>query len=95
MSAPQASKTDLIKNVAHRLDTTDAEAGKAVEAVLEGIAMWAKGNKLIIRGFGTFEVKHKAARMGRDIRTGLPVEVAARDVLTFKAAKPAAAKAGA
>jgi DNA-binding protein HU-beta len=90
MSAPQASKTDLIKNVAHRLDTTDAEAGKAVEAVLEGIAMWAKENKLIIRGFGTFEVKHKPARTARNLRTGMPVEVAAKDVLTFKAAKPKA-----
>ena len=87
MSAPQASKTDLIKNVAHRLDTTDAEAGKAVEAVLEGIAMWAKENKLILRGFGTFEVKHKPARTARNMHTGLPVEVPARDVLTFKAAK--------
>jgi len=90
MSAPQASKTDLIKNVAHRLDTTDAEAGKAVEAVLEGIAMWAKENKLIIRGFGTFEVKHKPARTARNMRTGMPVDVPARDVLTFKAAKPKA-----
>ena len=87
MSAPQASKSDLIKNVAARLDETEATAAKAVEAVLEGIAMWATSNKLIIRGFGTFEVKHKAARTARNVRTGLPVEVPARDVLTFKAAK--------
>lgn len=88
MSAPQASKTDLIKNVAHRLDTSEADAAKAVEAVLEGISMWAKGNKLIIRGFGTFEVKHKPARTARNPGTGQPVEVAAHDVLTFKAARP-------
>ncbi|MCU0902418.1 MAG: HU family DNA-binding protein [Tabrizicola sp.] len=87
MSAPQASKSDLIKNVAHRLDTTEAAAAKAVEAVLDGIGMWAKEKKLILRGFGTFEVKHKAARTARNVRTGLPVEVAARDVLAFKAAK--------
>jgi len=87
MSAPQASKTDLIKKVAIQLDTTETAAAKAVEAVLEGIGMWAKSNKLIIRGFGTFEVKHKPARTARNVRTGLPVEVAARDVLTFKAAK--------
>lgn len=87
MSAPQASKTDLIKNVAHRLDTTEAEATRAVEAVLDGIGTWAKNNKLILRGFGTFEVKHKPARTARNVRTGLPVEVPARDVLTFKASK--------
>lgn len=90
MSAPQASKTDLIKNVAARLDETEATAAKAVEAVLEGISMWAASNKLIIRGFGTFEVKHKPARTARNVRTGLPVDVPARSVLTFKAAKPKA-----
>ncbi len=90
MSASQASKTDLIKGVALALNTNEAAAAKAVDAVLEGIGAYAKGGKLIIRGFGTFEVKHKAARMGRDIRTGLPVAVAARNVLTFKAAKPKA-----
>lgn len=87
MSAPQASKTDLIKNVGQQLNMTDAAATQVVDAVLGGIATWAKSNKLIIRGFGTFEVKHKAARTARNVRTGLPVEVAARDVLTFKAAK--------
>jgi DNA-binding protein HU-beta len=94
MSAPQASKSYLIKAVAARLDETEATAAKAVDAVLGGIAMWAASNKLIIRGFGTFEVKHKPAGTARNPRTGVPVEVAARSVLTFKAAKPAA-KSGA
>jgi DNA-binding protein HU-beta len=87
MSAPQASKTDLIKNVAERLGTGDTYAAKAVDAVLDGIGTWAKERKLIIRGFGTFEVKHRPARTARNVRTGLPVDVPARDVLTFKAAK--------
>lgn len=90
MSASQASKTDLIKNVADRLSTSDTYAEKAVNAVLDGIGTWAKERKLIIRGFGTFEVKHKPARTARNLRTGMPVEVAAKDVLTFKAAKPKA-----
>jgi len=87
MSVPQASKTDLIRNVAARLDETEATAAKAVEAVLEGIAMWATNHKLIIRGFGTFEVKQRPARTARNLKTGLPVEVPARSVITFKAAK--------
>lgn len=87
MSAPQSSKTDLIKTVAHEVDSTEAQATKAVEAVLAGIAELSTGQKLIIRGFGTFEVKHKPARTARNVRTGLPVEVPARSVLTFKAAR--------
>ena len=90
MSAPQASKTDLIKAVADTLGTGDTYGTKVVEAVLAGIAKLATGQKLIIRGFGTFEVKHKAARTARNLRTGMPVDVPARDVLTFKAAKPKA-----
>lgn len=87
MSVPQASKTDLIKDVAEKLGTGDTYGTKVVEAVLLGIGELSIGKKLIIRGFGTFEVKHKAARTARNVRTGLPVPVAARDVLTFKAAK--------
>lgn len=90
MSAPQASKTDLIKNVADSVACDPKDAPAVVEAVLAGIAELATGGKLIIRGFGTFEVKHKPARTARNLHTGLPVEVAARDVLTFKAAKPKA-----
>lgn len=90
MSAPTASKTDLIGLVARNLNTTEAQAAKAVEGVLAGIAGWASDHKLIIRGFGTFEVKNRPARTARNVRTGLPVEVPARDVLTFKAAKPKA-----
>lgn len=87
MSAPQASKTDLINHVAKSAICHSSDAQRLVEAVLDGIAELSAGKKLILRGFGTFEVKHKAARTARNVRTGLPVEVAARDVLTFKPAK--------
>lgn len=87
MSAPQASKTDLAKYVADAAVCDPKDGLTVVEAVLAGIADLSTGKKLIIRGFGTFEVKHKPARTARNVRTGLPVEVAAREVLTFKAAK--------
>lgn len=87
MSAPQASKTDLVKGVSLALNSTEATAAKAVDAILEAIGAHAKAGKLIIRGFGTFEVRHKPARTARNIRTGLPVDVPTRSVLTFKAAK--------
>ncbi|MFN3994862.1 MAG: HU family DNA-binding protein [Tabrizicola flagellatus] len=82
-----ASKSDLIKNVAYRLNMSEAEAARSVDAVLDGISTWAKDDKLIIRGFGTFEMKTRAARTGRNPQTGLPVEIPASTSLTFKAAK--------
>ncbi len=87
MSAPQASKTDLINALAQKHEVSKATAELWINTVLEGISQFAIGNKLIIRSFGTFEVKHKPAGTARNPRTGQPVEVAARDVLTFKAAK--------
>ncbi|MFN4191841.1 MAG: HU family DNA-binding protein [Tabrizicola sp.] len=87
MTAANASKSDLIKAVARELDTSDTAAGRVVDAVLNSVIEWATGRKLILRGFGTFEVRHKPARTARNLRTGLPIEVPARDVLTFKAAK--------
>lgn len=87
MSASQASKADLIDAVAAKADCGRHAAQAMIDTVLGEIAGLAVGQKLILRGFGTFEVKHKPARMGRDIRTGLPVEIPARHVLTFKAAK--------
>lgn len=87
MSASQASKSDLIKAVGEKTLWPENTSTQAVNATLEAIAKLATGQKLILRGFGTFEVKHKAARTGRNVRTGMPVEVPARDVLTFKAAK--------
>ena len=90
MSASQASKSDLIKRVGEGHFVKASDAAEVVEAVLAGITALATGQKLIIRGFGTFEVKHKAARTARNVQTGMPVEVPARDVLTFKAAKPKA-----
>lgn len=87
MSAPKASTTDLINMISQKHDIGRNAAEACVRHVLEGIKELAVGQKLILRGFGTFEVKHKAARTARNVHTGLPVDVPARDVLTFKAAK--------
>lgn len=90
MSAPQASKSDLINALAQKHDISRGTAETWVNTILATIGELATDQKLILRGFGTFEVKRKPARTARNVRTGLPVEVAARDVLTFKAAKPKA-----
>lgn len=82
-----ASKSDLIKAVAHEMQWEQNSAAFAVETTLAQIAALATGQKLILRGFGTFEVKTRAARTGRNPQTGLPVEIPASTNLTFKAAK--------
>lgn len=87
MSAPTASKTDLIKAVVEKTQWPENTAIVGVNATLEMITKLATGQKLIIRGFGTFQMKTRAARTGRNPQTGLPVEIAASTTLTFKAAK--------
>ena len=90
MSAPKASKSDLVEKVRLTLGVRNEQAIDAVQATLDGIAELAASNKLILRGFGTFEMKTRAARTGRNPQTGLPVDIPASSSLTFKAAKPKA-----
>jgi len=60
----------------------------AVDAVISAItSALAKGEKVQVAGFGNFEVKHRPARMGRNPRTGEPVQIQASKAATFKAAK--------
>jgi DNA-binding protein HU-beta len=81
-------KTQLITDVADVTSLPPKEVAKALESLLDTISQYAgAGQKVIIQGFGTFEMKHKAARMGRNPATGLPVEIAAKSVLSFRPAK--------
>lgn len=68
--------------------TTEAGARSAVEAVTQAIAnVAASGDTVVLRGFGTFKVKNRAARKARNPRTGEAIHVASRDELTFKASR--------
>lgn len=89
-----ASKSDLVNHIAQKYDVGHNAAEAMIGAVLQGITDLSTGQKLILRGFGTFETKTRAARSGRNPQTGLPIEIPASTSLTFKAAK-AAAKSGA
>ena len=85
------SKSMLIDQVADGAQITKTHAAKNVDAFLTAIADFAaEGRKVIISGFGTFEMKTRAARTARNPSTGLPVEVPAKTSLTFKASKPKA-----
>ena len=85
------SKGQLIDDLAEVQGITKVAAAANIDAILNLIrGAAAAGDKVIIQGFGTFEMKTRAARTGRNPRTGLPVEIAATTTLSFKAAKPKA-----
>ena len=79
------NKTDLVKAVvAEGLSKKDAE--KAVSAVVDTItAALADGDKVQLVGFGTFEVRERAARTGKNPRTGAAIKIDASKVPAFKA----------
>ena len=83
------NKGDLIDQVAIELKSSKADAGRALEAVLECITKGVKKDeKVAIAGFGTFAKKKRAARMGINPMTKEPIKIAASKTCGFK---PAAA----
>jgi DNA-binding protein HU-beta len=83
-----ATRADLQKDLAAEYSCTVKECGGMVDDVLRVIsARAAAGQKVVIRGFGTFKMKDSPARVGRNPRTGEAVEIPARSTLTFRAAK--------
>ena len=80
------NKTELIASVAQKSDLTKKDAEKAVKAVFEAVSeTLKKGDKVQIIGFGTFEVRERAAREGVKHRTGDKIKIAASKVPAFKA----------
>lgn len=82
------NKSDLVNNVAERSGLTKKAASEAVEAVLDSISdALANGSKVTLVGFGTFEVRERAARKGINPATGQPIDIPASKVPAFKAGK--------
>ncbi len=82
------NKGELIEAVAAGADLSRADATKAVDAVLGTVtSTLAGGGNVALVGFGTFSVKARAARMGRNPRTGEPIQIKASNVPGFKAGK--------
>lgn len=82
------NKAELIDAVAAAADLSKNDAAKAVEAVTGAItSTLSKGDQVAIIGFGTFAVKHRAARAGRNPKTGETIHIAASNVPAFKAGK--------
>ena len=82
------NKTELITAVAQEAEMTKKDAEKAVKAVIDVVSgALAKGEKVQLIGFGTFEVKARAARSGRNPQTGEPIKIPASKNPVFKAGK--------
>ena len=82
------NKSDLVDAVASKADMSKAEAGRAVDAVRGSVGdALGSGDSVSLVGFGTFSVRHRAARMGRNPQTGATMQIAASKVPGFKAGK--------
>ena len=82
------NKTDLIDHVADEAEVSKAEAGRAVDAVLNAVTKaLKKGDTVTLVGFGTFQVRKRAARTGRNPRTGKALKIKAAKVPKFRPGK--------
>lgn len=82
------NKNDLISEVADSADLSKADAGRAVDAVLDSISdALGKGDDVRLVGFGTFSVANRKATTGRNPRTGETIQIPASRQPKFKAGK--------
>lgn len=78
-------KVELVEAVAEKTGLTKADSTKAIDATIEAITEeLSNGGKVPLVGFGTFDVSERAAREGRNPRTGAVVQIAARKTVRFK-----------
>ncbi len=82
------TKQELVNAIADSADLTKKDAEKALNAFTGAISgSLKKGNSVRLIGFGTFKVSHRAARKGRNPKTGEEIQISARKVPTFSAGK--------
>ena len=82
------NKSDLIDAIAESADVSKASAGRALDATIEAVKKaMKKGDMVTLVGFGTFYVSKRAARTGRNPRTGDTIKIKAAKVPKFRAGK--------
>ncbi|MGQ7249617.1 nucleoid-associated protein HU-beta [Halomonas sp. V046] len=82
------NKSELIDAIAASADIPKAAASRALDAMVDSVTDSLKnGDSVSLVGFGTFTVKERAARTGRNPQTGQPIEISAAKVPSFKAGK--------
>jgi len=82
------NKSELIEHIAKQADLSKAAAGRALEALIGGVkSTLKKNNSVTLVGFGTFSVTKRAARSGRNPRTGAAIKIKAAKVPKFRPGK--------
>ena len=82
------NKSELVDSIAQSAGLTKEQAAKAVNAFTESVqGALQRGDDVVLVCFGTFSVKERAARMGRNPKTGEAIQIAASKVPSFKAGK--------
>ena len=82
------NKADFVNAVADTADLTKADAAKALDGIIQVIRNTLKnGDDVALVGFGTFTVRKRAARTGRNPQTGATIKIKASNVPAFKAGK--------
>jgi len=82
------NKSDLIEAMADAADISKSAAGRALDGLTDAIAVGLKdGDSVSLIGFGTFSIKERSARTGRNPQTGATIEIAASKTPAFKAGK--------
>ena len=82
------NKTELISSIAEKAELTKKDAEAALKAFTETVEeVLASGDKIQLVGFGTFETRNRAARIGHNPQTGETIKIAAATVPAFKAGK--------
>lgn len=82
------NKSELIDAIAERADLSKADAGKALNAFIDSVSdAMKRGDDVVLVGFGTFSVKERAARKGRNPKTSEVIDIPASKSVGFKAGK--------
>lgn len=82
------NKSELIEAIAESADLTKSDAGRALDAALEAVtAALKRGETVSLVGFGSFGVKERAERQGRNPQTGNSITIKAAKIPSFKAGK--------
>jgi DNA-binding protein HU-beta len=82
------NKTELIDHIAEQADISKAAAGRALDALIDGVKeTLKKGGSVTLVGFGTFALGTRTARTGRNPRTGAAIKIEAAKVPKFRAGK--------
>ena len=82
------NKEELVQEISKKAKVTQKEAGEVLNSLVETVQKTvAKGQKVTLVGFGTFEARKRAARTGRNPQTGKEIKIAAKTVPAFSAGK--------